>query len=348
MSVGLDIGASQIRCLRRRDEQLVGRSAKSQFTALPDAPEYRALLAAGQIPFAVCDEALTIVGDNAAEYSKLFHVRPQSLMPHGRLPTNDPVARQSLAALVDALLGEPDQPGEMCCVTLPGGETFQSLATSSELEFFSRLIRLRGFFPQVLSAGMAAVLAELSRQCFTGLGLSFGAATSELVVAHCGIELLMCSVPQGGDWLDEQIATEFGDSFHDESGEPILDFTKSAARRLAPERQLSPADNDTDRFLASLHRDLVYALIRSATFALASQPRVAEIPQPLPVIVVGGVSRISGFEELLRHAFELARFPLAIREIRFATRHDFTVARGCLINAQLESDIRQQQQTHAA
>lgn len=76
-----------------------------------------------------------IVGDNAAESSNHFHVRPQSLMPQGWLPMNDPVARQSLAALVDALLGKPDQPGEMCCVTLPGGESFQSLATSSELEF---------------------------------------------------------------------------------------------------------------------------------------------------------------------------------------------------------------------
>ena len=348
MSVGLDIGASQIRCLRHRGEQLVGRSAKAQFTPLPDAPEYRALLAAGQIPFAVCDEALTIVGDNAAEYSNLFHVRPQSLMPHGRLPTNDPVARQSLAAVVDALLGVPDQPGEMCCVTLPGGEMFQSLATSSELEFFSRLIRLRGFHPQVLSAGMAAVLAELSRQCFTGLGLSFGAATSELVVAHRGIERLMCSIPQGGDWLDEQVAKEFGDGRHDESGEPILDLEKAATRRHSFAKTLGSSSGDGDRFLASVHREMIYTLIRTATFAVAQQPRVTEIPQPLPVIVVGGVSRIAGFEGLLRHAFELARFPLAIRDIRFATQHDFTIARGCLINAQLESDIRVQQQTRAA
>lgn len=348
MSVGLDIGASQIRCLRHRDEQLVGRSVRTLFTALPDAPEFRALLASGQIPFAVCDEALTIVGDNAAEYSDLFHVRPQSLLPQGRLPTNDPVARQTLAALVDALLGEPDQPGEMCGVTLPGGETFQSLATSSELEFFSRLIRLRGFSPQVLSAGMATVLAELSRHCFTGLGLSFGAATSELVVAHRGLELLACSIPQGGDWLDEQIATEFNDAVRDEAGELILDLAKATARRHAFDGALSSPNSDADRFLASLHRDLIYALIRSATFAVARQPRVTEIPQPLPVVVVGGVSRIGGFEELLWHAFELARFPLAIREIRFATRHNFTVARGCLINAQLETDLLRQQQSHAA
>ena len=90
MSVGLDIAASQIRCLRYRNEQLVGRSARAIFTPLPDAPEYRALLAAGQIPFAVCDEALTILGDNAGEYSNLFHVRPQSLLPQGRCRRTTP------------------------------------------------------------------------------------------------------------------------------------------------------------------------------------------------------------------------------------------------------------------
>ena len=205
------------------------------------------------------------------------------------MPTNDPVARQSLAALVDALLGEPDQPGEMCGVTLPGGETFQSLATSSELEFFSRLIRLRGFFPQVLSAGMAAVLAELSRQCFTGLGLSFGAATSELVVAHRGIELLMCSIRREaiGSMSKSRKSSATRSTTSRVSRSSI---SPNRQRRHSSARHLSPANSETDRFLAGLHRDLVYALIRSATFALARQPQVIEIPQPLPVTVVGGVS----------------------------------------------------------
>ncbi|MBC7819631.1 MAG: cell division FtsA domain-containing protein [Planctomycetaceae bacterium] len=347
MSVGLDIGSTHLRCVRLRDERLMGRAALASFTPLPDAPEYRALLEAGRIPFAVCDGALTIVGDNATEYSMLFHVRPQSLMPHGRLPTNDPVARQSLAALVDALLGEPDQPGEICSVTLPGGESFRSLATSSELEFFSRLIRLRGFSPQVLSAGLSVVLAELSRHSFTGLGLSFGASTSELVVAHRGMELVMCSVPQGGNWLDEQIAKEFGDTLLDEAGEPILDLAKAANRRHSFEGQLNVPTSNEERFLASLHRDLLYALIRSGTFTLAGLPHALEIPQPLPLVAVGGVTRIAGFEGLLRQALDMARFPLAIHEIRFANSHDFTIARGCLINAQLETDARTAQ-AHAA
>ena len=157
----------------------------------------------------------------------------------------------------------------------------------------------------------------------------------------------MCSVPQGGDWLDEQIAKEFGDTLLDDAGEPILDLPKGESRRRAFDGLLNVPTSNTERFLASLHRDLLYALIRSATFTLASLPRALEIPQPLPLVVVGGVARIAGFEGLLRQAFDLARFPLSIGEIQFANKHDFTVARGCLISAQLESDVRSAQ-IHAA
>jgi hypothetical protein len=340
MSVGLDLGSTQFRCLRRVGEDLKGRTAKAVFASLPDAPEFRSVLMSAGIPFAVCEEALTIVGDHAADYSMLFHVRPQSLLPQGRLPTNNPVARQSLAALVDALLGEPDQPGEMCGVTLPGGESFQSLATSSELEFFSRLIRLRGFSPLVLSAGMSLILAELVRHSFTGVGLSFGASTSEFVVAHRGVELAVCSLPQGGNWLDEQIARAFNDTYRDAAGDLILDPAQGQLRRQGFDGNLQEPQSTRDKFFASLHEDLLYALIRSAKLKLLRTPRALEIPQPVPIVVGGGVARIRGFESLLRSTLNVVRFPLAVREIYFANDQDFTVARGCLIHAQLESEIR--------
>ena len=340
MSIGLDVGSSQVRSLRVRGDQLVGRSGRTLFAVLPDASEYRALLEAGHIPFAICDGALALIGDNAAAYSSLFHVRPQELLPQGHLPTNNPVARQCLAALVEALLGEPDQPGEICCVTLPGGEMFQSLATSNELEFFTRLIRLRGFTPQVLPASMAAVLAQLVSRSFTGIGLSFGAAASELVLAHRGIEVALSSSPRGGGWLDELIAERFNYLLCDSTGESFLDLVQAAEYRQNFNSTLASPFDDGSQFVTEIHRDLAYGLIRSAAVEFSKQPRTLDVPQPLSVIVVGGVARIQGFRELLHEVFESARFPLTINDIQFATDSDFTVARGCLINAQLEADVR--------
>ena len=340
MSVGLDVGSSQIRCLRLRGEQTVGSSSRALFAVLPDASEYRALLEAGHIPFAICDGALALIGDNAAAYSSLFHVRPQSLLPHGRLPTNDPVARQCLAALVEALLGEPDQPGEMCCVTLPGGEMFQSLATSNELEFLTRLIRLRGFTPQVLPAGMAAILAHLVSRSFTGIGLSFGAATSELVLAHRGIQVAIATIPRGGDWMDELIAEHFEFVFRDTDGASFLNLEQARAHRERLKSVLASTSDPESQFLTDVYQDLAYGLIRTAAEEFTQQPRALDVPQPLAVVVVGGVARTQGFRILLQNAFETARFPLEIGNIQFATDDTFSVARGSLINAQLETEVR--------
>ncbi len=340
MSVGLDLGSSQFRCLRRRDDRLIGRASRAVFAALPDAPEFRELLASGHIPYAVCEGALALVGDTAQAYSSLFHVRPQSLLPQGHLPTNDPVARQCTAAVVEALLGVPDHPGEICCVTLPGGELSRSIASSNELEFFSRLIRLRGYIPQVLSSGMAIVLSHLVGNSFTGIGLSFGAATSELVLAHRGLEVAMCSSPRGAGWLDERLAESLGLTFCDLSGATCLNTEDAAEFRLAFEGSLANPTDPATQILADVHHDLAYATIRSAALEISKHPQALDLPQPLPVIVIGGTARIRGFKTLISRAFAEAQFPLAISEIHFATDDDFTVARGCLINAQLESEVR--------
>lgn len=215
----------------------------------------------------------------------------------------------------------------------------RSLATSNELEFFSRLIRLRGFTPQVLSAGMAAVLAYLVHNSFTGIGLSFGAATSEFVLAHRGIERAAYSSPHGGGWLDELVAEHFSYLICDTSGAEYLDVEHAAAERHEFAGSLAAPHDESSEFLSAIHQDLAYALIRSAAVELAKEPRKLDVPQPLPVIVVGGVAKIRGFRELLHHTFEAAEFPLAIRDIQLVTENHFAVARGCLINAQLETDV---------
>lgn len=343
MSVGLDIGSFQIRSLRRRGEQLVARSSRSLFAALPDAPPYRELLEAGRVPFAMCENALTILGDNAAAFSQLFHVRPECLLPQGHLPTNDPVARQSAAALVEALLGEPDQPGEKCCLTLPGGEVPSSLATSREWEFFTRLIRLRGYAPQVLSSGMAAVLAHLVSHSFTGIGVSFGAATSEMVLAHRGIEIATCSSPHGGAWLDELIAEHMDFTTCDTTGAKILDVDQANVFRHSFETSVAAPHDETSQFVCDIHHELTDALVCSAAVEFAKQPQANSLPQPLPVVVIGGVARIAGFGELLRQSFQAAQFPLALCSIRLEVDDPFSVARGCLINAQLETEVSESQ-----
>jgi hypothetical protein len=217
---------------------------------------------------------------------------------------------------------------------------FQSLASSNELEFLTRLIRLRGFTPQVLPASMAAVLAHLVSRSFTGIGLSFGAATSELVLAHRGIEMAITTSPRGGDWMDELIAEHFDYSICDADGVSFLNLDQARTHREQFNSTFASPTNPGSQFLADIYQDLIDGLIRSAALEFRQKPRALDVPQPLTVTVVGGIARAHGFRKLLRDVFNTARFPVAIGDIQFATDDDFGVARGCLINAQLETEVR--------
>src|SRR5207247_957601 len=137
----------------------------------------------------------------------------------------------------------------------------------------------------------------------TGIGLSFGAATSELVLAHRGIERAVCCSPRGGEWLDELIAEHFSYLICDTNGATYLDVEHAAADRHGFTGTLAAPHDEPSEFLSAIHQDLAYALIRSAALELAKEPRTLGVPQPLPVIAVGGVARIRGFRELLQHTF---------------------------------------------
>ena len=63
-----------------------------------------------------------------------------------------------------------------------------------------------------------------------------------------------------------------------------------------------------------------------------------DFPSPVPIIVGGGTSMVNGFIEVFKEQFKAKHFPLAISEIRLVDEPLTAVARGCLLDAQLEED----------
>ena len=69
---------------------------------------------------------------------------------------------------------------------------------------------------------------------------------------------------------------------------------------------------------------------------LAGDRIVATIREPLPIVCGGGLSRLPGFRELLQAMVRDARLPIGISEVRGCADPDYTIARGCLILAELD------------
>jgi hypothetical protein len=337
MSIALDVGVHRLRSLRRQDGRLLGRGCRTLYAALADTQSSRQLLGQMQIPYATCEDNLAVMGDAAAEFSRLFKVPSVSLLANGKLPHDDPPARQIIGSLVEALIPEPRHPNEICCMTLPGISSAQRSAGRRAYEFLTRLVKLRGYTPLVLASSMAVILAELVGESFTGIGLSLGAASCKVSLAHRGLELACCSIPVGGNWIDEELALQNNDYAWDTSGNRYLDTESASQWKESLSRSiLHPADA-REQFLSNLYRELVSHVVTEAARNFATVANVGDLPQPVSVVVVGGTARIAGFDKLLEQIWRATPFPLATKEFRVVADSDYTVARGCLINAELEA-----------
>lgn len=301
MSVGLEIGTHQLRSLRQDGDRLLAQRCRSVYSVLPDAEHCRRRLDELGIPYAVCDQHLLVWGDAAENLAELMPIRTVPLLPEGTLPHHDPPARQLLAALIGALLGEPVRPNEVCCLTHPGHTGRSRAEFRDTVHFLTRLIRLQGYTPLVISPGLALVLAELVSNCFTGIGMTFGVSTCEVSLAHHGVEIAQCTAPYrfAANWCG--------------GGEWGMRYSEPRT----PNSEL---------------RDVLYYVAQE----LSAVPAVRTVPQPLSLVIAGDTARTAGFDDLLQQAFCTAPFPVQIGDVRL-TVAEYTVARGCLINAELEA-----------
>ena len=120
MSAALDLGTSRLRSLRHENDRLLARGCRSEYLVMEELPAVRRVLDLANVAYARCEGAVMLLGDCAGEYASIFGVPCHPVFPQGRIPRNDPPARQALAAMIEGLLPDPSEPGEICCMTISG------------------------------------------------------------------------------------------------------------------------------------------------------------------------------------------------------------------------------------
>lgn len=194
MSVGLDLGTTEFRSIRDSGGDLMARRCRASYLVVKDTPGHRRLLEHAQARHGTCGDDLIVFGDDAIECGEMLDLPAIPLLRDGRLPSGDPVARQILALMVEAVLPAAGHNGSVCCLTVPGGYGLEGDHQSLDVRYLQQLATLRGYTPKLISSGQAIVLAELSSASFSGLGISLGAVNCEVSVIHCGRELACCTI----------------------------------------------------------------------------------------------------------------------------------------------------------
>ncbi|MCA9026094.1 MAG: hypothetical protein KDA86_12875 [Planctomycetaceae bacterium] len=337
MTIALDLGTRHIRSLRREEGRLFGRTNLAEYIALPDTPGHRRLLERAASSFGRCEDSLLVIGEASVELAETLQLPTIPLMPKGRLPVDDPLARQVLASLVDAVMPAARSKGQPCWMTIPGAIFEES--ESPERIFFSQLVRLKGFEPLVVSSGRSVILAELGANGFTGLGFDFGAGATRASLAYHGEEIACSVLNKGGHWIDMRLADSEDSVLYDSQGNRYLDF--SAITRWKESKLVSVLNplSEREQRLSLLYEELIGEMLAQLRADVVKQTSIAQLPQPLPLVCSGGVSRVSGFAGLVEEMLRDTMFPLEISHVRCATEADYTVARGSLILAELEETV---------
>jgi hypothetical protein len=337
MTIAFDPGAFALRSLRRRGRELVARRCRTIAVAVADNEARRRWLKRSNLPHLVAEEFLVLPGDAAIEAESLFGATPRDLLPKGELPKSDPVTRQVIALLVDGMIPKAASPEEVCCFAHPGCEKralHDDPTFDQRIQFFSRVIRLRGYHPLPLNPATALVLAEMGSSGFTGVGLALGSSGCDIAVVHRGNQIACGRLDWGGRRIDEQIAQRQPRLERDSTGQEVLDV--EAGRKLKEAASLLSPESDVGRLVVDLYEKLIAELVGVLCTTLVSQSQIALLPQPLPLVCGGGPATIPGFAELLRRELLREQFPVSLASSRVAADSEYSVARGCLIHATLE------------
>ncbi len=337
----LDLGAHRFRSLRRSGGRTIGRSCRAAYGTLPDSPARRRLLEQVGLNFATTradsyaadgdagESELLLFGDAADEYAKLFGTPPLALLPDGKVPTDDPPARQIVAALIDSLLPDPLAADEPVKVVFPG--------KAADREFLTRVIRLRGYEPEAVDSAEAFAAATMPATGFRGLALICGADRWELAATLGGKVVARCVAEGGTTALDRRRAEDRAEVVYERDGEKYLDV--QACRRTREEfagTLLAPIGEE-EAAVAELHAAALGELFAEAASRFAREPALRHIHKPLPVFCGGGAARIAGFAELVERELTAAQFPIPLGPVAAVKPDEYLTARGALILAELDN-----------
>ena len=173
-----------------------------------------------------------IVGQHAFNYAQIFSTtelkRPMS---QGLLNPKEKDALPVLNAIVGELLGKA-KGKETCVYCIPAKPIDQTREVSYHEDVLKQIIETYGYDVKVIEESVALAYEGLVDNDLTGIAISMGAGMCNICVMYQGMSALSFSVARGGDWIDENVASDCGVTkakvISVKENSSKLDLTKSA------------------------------------------------------------------------------------------------------------------------
>jgi len=278
------------------------------------------------VPFIQAGKRLHIVGKKAYEYAQIFNNKElRRPMASGLLNPTEQDAFPILKEIIKELLGVGSG---VVVYSVPGRPIDRVQEIEYHEDVLKSIVDSLGYEARSLNEGVALAYTGLADDELTGIAISLGAGMCNVAIMYQGMSALTFSTSKAGDWIDENVARDTG-------------ISKAKAQYLKEDGGYSLIGNEERSMEQQAIKTYYEALVRYLLANIAKQfesTSMPNFPKPVPIVLGGGTAMVKGFLEVFREQFKQKDFPINISEIRIVKEPLTAVARGCLIEAQLEEE----------
>ncbi|MBN2490952.1 MAG: hypothetical protein JXQ29_08890 [Planctomycetes bacterium] len=321
---GLDVGtANLVSAVQNEAGGITIKMERNAFIDIRQDVHSKNLLTKLKVPYVIHNNTMIVLGDEAFQLANIFNRTTRRPMRDGMLSPAEVDAMTMIRLIIEKVLGQPQNPGEVCFFSVPGEPIDSTANVIYHQGVFEGLLQKLGYTPRAMNEGHAVVFSELADQDFSGIGISCGGGMFNICVAFKSIPALTFSTTRGGDWIDKNVAA-------------VLGIPVSKATYIKEqEMDLTRPKGREQEAVCIYYRNLInYTLtnIKSRFLGSAGMP---EFPEPIDIVCAGGTSSPHGFIEVFQDEFKKLDFPIKIKAIRRAEDPLTSVAKGCLVAAAL-------------
>lgn len=277
-----------------------------------------------KVPFIQAGKRLHIVGHKAYHFAQIFNNKElRRPMASGLLNPIEQDAFPILKEIIRELLGKGSG---VVVYSVPGKPIDKEQNIEYHEDVLKTIINSLGYEAKSINEAVALAYTGLADDELTGISISLGAGMCNVGILYQGMAALTFSTSKAGDFIDENVARDTGTS-------------KAKAQYIKEDGGYSLIGNADRSMEQQAVRTYYEALIRYLLSNIAKQfesTDVPNFPKPVPIVLGGGTAMVKGFIEVFQEQFKQKEFPINISEIRIVEEPLTAVARGCLIEAQLE------------
>lgn len=322
VNIGCDCGTMNFVSARKINNKVQTTRVRNAFIELP--AEHKRMLKLSKTSYVELDNKLLVIGDEAIDTANLFNREARRPMSAGMVSAGELDAQQIMAIMMKRILGEPKQPNEKCCYSVPAPSVDVSGSdTIYHSRIIGKIIQELGYKPEPVNEALAIIFSECSSNDFSGIAISFGSGMTNICMAYNAMSALEFSFGRGGDWIDQNAAKAVGST-----SSKVCSLKESNI-------DISKPKNREEEAISVYIQALIDYSIENIIKHFSKIKSEITIPKPIPIIVSGGTSKAGGFLEKFKERFDFlkSKFPVQISEIKPAHDPLTAVATGLLLLA---------------